>query len=86
MAISFTPRSSPPPAPEHVLWVRRKDCREVRAVLRAYPHGIELRLIYKNELLWSRLFPPYDQAALDAAADASLQDWEALGWEPAVSP
>jgi len=69
--------------PEHTLWVRHKDTREVRAVLRGYAHGIELRLIYKNELLWSRLFRPDDEAGAEAAAEGTLHDWEALGWESA---
>jgi hypothetical protein len=80
MAIGFTPQSTPPPEPEHTLWVRHKDTREVRAVLRGYPHGVELRLIYKGELLWARLFPPDDQAGVEAAADDTLRDWEALDW------
>ena len=86
MAVGFTPRSFPPPGPEHVLWVRRKDTREVRAVLRGYSHGLELRLIYKGELLWSRLYPPDDQAGAEAAAEDTLHDWEALGWEPGTDP
>jgi hypothetical protein len=84
MAIGFIPRSFPPDAPEHVLWVRRKDTRQVRAVMRGYSHGLELRLIYKGELLWSRLFAPGEYAELEATAEDTLHHWEALGWEPAV--
>jgi hypothetical protein len=62
------------------VWVLRKDTREARAVLRAYPHGIELRLLYNGELLWSRLYQPQDQDGLDAAAEDARQDWTALGW------
>ena len=85
MSVGFTPRSEPPPAPEHTLWVRHKDTREVRAVLRSYSHGLELRLVYKGELLWSRLYRPDDEIGAETAAADTLRDWEALGWEPSIT-
>ena len=81
MSVSFFPRSFPPPAPEHVLWVIRQDTREARAVLCGCGHGVELRFLYRGEVMWTRTFAPDDLAGALAAADGALGDWTALGWE-----
>jgi hypothetical protein len=71
----------PLPPPEHVVWRLVRNGRELRAVLRAKPDGIELREMLDSRVLRSQVFFLTDVGpAIDETVTQHLQLWLSRGW------
>jgi len=79
VAIGFHRLPNPKHIKQHVLWTLSKlDGRTVTASVRQVPHGTELIIVFKGELLWSEVFT--DSRNAGVLADSTRRDWEANGW------
>ncbi len=57
VSIGFTRLPNPAHLQQHLLWrLSKPDGRTVSACLRQVPHGTELVIFFKGDLLWSEVF------------------------------
>jgi hypothetical protein len=74
----------PPPIRRYglILWRLAKVGRTTTARTNWHPRGLELRIYSDDVLVRSKVFPPGDEAALEAEADGERVDLLAMGWTP----
>ena len=79
MSIGFRKWPNPAHLEQHHLWrLSKPDGRTCSACLRQVPHGIELVIFFKGELLWSEVLK--DSREAGALADETGTLWEEKGW------
>lgn len=83
-AVSITARRPWPPAVRYglTLWRLAKLDHITTARTGWHPRGLELRIYSGDALVRSKLFPPGEEATLEAEADGERSDLLALGWTP----
>ena len=83
-AVSPPAMSAEPPAPpspiEHRLWRLEQCGRQMTAVVRATPLGLELLIAIDDELQWSRAYRVALAGELRVDADRKREEFKAKGW------
>jgi hypothetical protein len=86
VTIGFQHSAPNVPRSDALLWRVTKDTRNAQSVVRVIPHGRELIVTVKGDLVWSRLFrPDEDVRELTRMADGCRVDFERVGWVRDVS-